>query len=236
LPLEIFSRNSEFAFNGDRYYIHGPTILEVFRKSALEAAGVSEGAVLVKKFMINELVSSNGVVKVYRAQNNADLKINTPFLAEMSCTINKENYLVGLFDGELAQVKRRDASLEKQFIASTRLDSPFSGVCGLSKITSNSDLVQAVVEANKQVNLLSVPKLHDGTDPKFRFVYCLKYACPAEVPAPNGVVHVSNIGIRDFDDYNYILNNLDLNLGDWKTTFQICFATTSPLEYPLSEP
>lgn len=220
--------HSDFPFNGERDYVHGPTMLDAFRRAALETAKAAEGVpVKVRLFRVNQLVQANATIAASAGTRPA-VAASRPW-AEMVCMVDGAPIHVGLYDIDRTPVTERRESLEKTFIDTVELTRPFSGHARLHRIATQYDLIQAVVEANKQLHLLTVPA---DRPRKFRFVYCLDYECPTAL-AGNGTVTICNLGVQETDTHSFTLNLLHLDLGGHRARFRIAFGSTDIKDYTM---
>jgi len=230
-----FSEHSTLHLIGDRDYIHGATLFDTFCKALQKATSDHQGSILVKKFLVNESITVDGIIRVFKL---SELKIgggNKRALAEMTCILNGQSYYIGLFDEGLETVSARWDSLEKDYVADTQSGNLFEGTCRLKDVESPAILIQAVVEANKQIILLSLPKQNKEEPYKLKFVYCLEYVNLSELPASEGQVFIRNLGTRIHNDYCYILNSLRFELDHYVTTFQICFGSQDIFDLHLTK-
>ena len=221
--IEILSEPSTLHFVGDRDYINGPTIFDVFCVALQKATGEYCASILVKKFMVNKTITNNGVIRVFlKSEQNCGGVKKRP-LVEMTCVMNSQYYFVGLFEDGLEAVSERRESLEKNYVAEARCDKLFEGVCILKRIISPAVLIQALAETNRQIIFLSLPERSDTKPYKLKCAYCLDYLRLAELSPSDGRVAVKNLGILKHGDYCYILNSLELEMNQSASTFRMCF-------------
>jgi hypothetical protein len=223
--IEIFSEHSVLHFNGNRNYIHGPTLFDVLCRALQKATDDFKATILVNKFSVNTTITDDGIIRVFKLSN---LKIGGDgkrAFAEMICTLNAQSYYVGFFNAGPKLVSARINSIEKNYITEAKSETPFEGMCCLSGIASPLILIQALVEANKQIVLLSLPKPIKEKPYKFKFVYCLSYERWSKVPESSGQVFIENLGTRIYNDYCYILNSIRFEINQHSIKFPICFGS-----------
>lgn len=214
---------SDFAFIGERDYVHGPTIFEAFRARALAAAKTPATGFSFRFLRINQTVHANGTIVIVRADEP-----RPPWgrpAAELSCDAGASAWYLGLYDRESRPITRREPAREKDFVRDVALSGPLSGEVTLIGVRDNADLFQAVVEANKQVHLKTLTGDPASTAVKFRFVYCLDYACAPSFASDAGTVIVRSEGLRSAGGHRFSLTTLDLRFGSFTTTFKLCFAS-----------
>lgn len=215
---------SDFAFIGARDYVHGPTIFDAFRSRVLELAGSADAGLSMRLLRVNETVRANGVIAV-SAAGEPRPAWGRP-AAEMACTAGGNAWHAGLYNRDPTPITKRVPAREKAFVADVALSGSLTGSARLAGIRDNSDLFQAVVEANKQVHLKTLTGDPLSSEVRFRFVYCLDYTCAPSTGDGTGTVSVASEGLRDAGEYLFSLTRLELRLGAFASTFKLCFAST----------
>lgn len=216
---------TSFAFKGERDYVHGPTLFEAFRLAALQRSGKTRAAVSVRRFAVHQTVVNDGAIRSFDADEIAAKLPGKDALADLSCTIDGRPFMVGFYEDEPTPVERRQPSLEKSFVGEVRLTDAFTGSAALQNLQSHEDLIQAVAEANKQIDLLTIAEVAPDLEPKFKFVTCQRIELPADLTSTEGLVTVTHAGMQEIDGYRYILNRLNVTLDDTVTQPTICFAS-----------
>lgn len=218
------SAPSDFAFIGARDYVHGPSIFEAFRSRALEAAGAPAAGDFSFRFLrINQTLHANGTIVITRA-DEPQPRWGRP-AAEMSCRAGTRQWYVALYDRESRPITRREIARERDFVCNVRISGALNGEATLAGVRNNADLFQAVVEANKQVHVKTLTGDPVSAAVKFRFVYCLDYACAPSLENGTGKVVVRSEGLREAGAHRFSLTALDLTLGGFSSTFKLCFAS-----------
>jgi hypothetical protein len=216
---------SDFAFIGDRDYVHGPTFFEAFREGVLQLAGAQAGEALrVRYLRVNRTVRANGTIVV--AGEDEPLPGAERPAAEMSCRAGGRSWHAAFHEGGQSPITRRTAPRERDFVRDVELSSAFSGVARLQKLRGDDDLFQAVVEANKQVHLHTLTGNPLSPTPRFRFVYCLDYQCAPSMGDGTASVRIHSQGLRDLGEYEFSLTALELRLGAFSSSFRLCFASS----------
>ena len=218
------SAASDFAFIGARDYVHAPTMFEAFRARITAAAGAAEPGDFSFRFLrVNQTVRANGVIAV--APADAPRPAWGRPAAEIACSAAGHSWYAALYDRDATPIERRVPAREKTYIGAVDLEQPFTGEAALQGIRDNDDLFQALVEANKQVHLKTLTGDPLSGEVRFRFVYCLDYACAPEVGGGAGRVRIASEGLRDAGDYLFSLTRLELHLGAYTRAFKLCFAS-----------
>ena len=215
---------SDFAFIGARDYVHGPTFFEAFRDRVLEVAGLPATSDFSFRILrINQPVHANGTIVV--TAGHARRADGGRPAAEMACFANGTPWTVVFHDRGATPITRRVPPQEKDFVRDIALTAPFTGTATLAGIRGNGDLFQAVVEANKQVHLKTLLGDPLSAAVRFRFAYCLDYRCAPSALPDTGEVDVRSEGLRRTGAHEFSLTTLTLRLGDFRSTFKLCFAS-----------
>jgi hypothetical protein len=224
----MISFRTDFPFNGSRDYVHGPTLLEVFRANVLRLVNGAERTPFAFSFFrVNRLIQFNGCVAIYSAAEAGATSKSTRASAELACTAAGRDFYVGFYDEDPTPVRHRRDSYEKTLVRSVTASSSFHGAAELCGIRDNDELFQAVVEANKQVHLMTLTGDPWSTKVRFRFAYCLDYTCaPFQGGTVVGRVTTHNLATRDVGKHFFSLNQMDLEIGDFRSSFKLCFAST----------
>lgn len=229
----MYSFLSDFPFNGARDYVHGPTLFEIFRDRVLELMGGDEATPFrFAYFRVNQPIQENGRVTIFDAsETEARKKAGRP-LAELSCHAGGQEFYVGCYADQPSPVAHRRDSLEKTFVGPVAIESPLNGTAEIKGARDNNDLFQAVVEANKQIHLVTVTGDPWSTKIRFRFAYCLNYSCPIlGAGSHDGRVAVRSLGTRVVGDHFFSLTQLDLDIAGVRDTFKLCFASKDLTDY-----
>jgi hypothetical protein len=213
----------QFAYLGGRDYVHGPSIFGYFHEQIRTATGRAV-AIDVSHFRVNQLIRQNYAAYIFEP-NDPSKPVGAQPLAEMSCAIEGQRWTAILADEPLGPIGKQEPSNEKDYVGPVEHVGPFSGKAKLVRLRDNETLIQGVVEANKQLHLASVAAAHPGHVPKFRFVYCLNYRCPIELPATTGSITIESAGVNQTATHVFTLTKAELELGGWRSKFRICFAT-----------
>jgi hypothetical protein len=224
---------SDFPFNGERDYVHGPTLFEIFRTMILdETGGNDDSAFRFSYFRVNQPILANGLIRIFGSDETETRKAVGPAMAELACRAADQDFYAAFYDENRHPIKHRRESLEKTFINEITLCDPLNGTARLGGIASNNDLFQAVVEANKQIHMETVTGDRWSNDVKFRFAYCLNYTCPPTGHLKNlGEVNVRFLGSQEAGGNFFSLTELDLTIGGFASTFKLCFASRDLIGY-----
>jgi hypothetical protein len=217
------SAPSDFVFIGSRDYVHGPTMFDAFRERVVELAGAPAAGFSMHLLRVNETVRANGMITVSSAGEPRPAWGRPA--AEMSCIAGGNAWHAALYNREPTPITRRVPAREKAFVTEVELSGALSGTARLGDIRDNSDLFQAVVEANKQVHLKTLTGDPLSSEVRFRFVYCLDYTCAPSTGDGTATVSVTSEGLRDAGEYLFSLTRLVLRLGAFESTFKLCFAS-----------
>ena len=215
----------QFAFQGGRDYVHGPSIFGCFHAQVLAAAAAGPADMVVRRFRVNRLIRQNHAAYIHGPGEAPAAGGRGQPLVEMACVLDGARWTAVLAEAATGPVTERTPSFEKDFVRAVVAREPFAGTAELIRLKDNDSLFQAAVEANKQLHLATVKALYPGRACKFRFVYCLDYTCPATLPANAGQVTIRNLGIQETDTHIFTLNQVDIGLGEWRSGFRICFAS-----------
>lgn len=231
MPMSSFL--SDFPFNGERNYVHGPTLFEIFRNSVIaEVKGNEHTPIQVAAFRVNQLIQENGRIAIRDTSVEPLPHTSSYPMSEMLCNAAGRSLKIGLYKEDTSPIAHRRPSLEKSYIGSIELGPSFCGTAELQDISDNGRLFQAVVEANKQIHLATIAGDPYSTDIKFRFAYCLNYTCPPQNECSGkGVVSVKSMGTQDTADNFFSLTKLTLTLGAFSSSFRLCFASRDIIGY-----
>ena len=146
-------------------------------------------------------------------------------LAELKGRIGHSEVAVGLYRSDDRQIHERRLSIEKNLVRDVTLASPFAGSARLWQLDSPYNLIQAVVEANKQLHLLTVADRVTGRLPKFKFVGCNGLRVPSVLPTDTARLKVSHLGLQSFGQNKFTSNRMELELNGEHQEFVIGFAS-----------
>jgi len=126
-----------------------------------------------------EMRQYDGIVEVSLGEEPSSNE-NAPLTAQMTSQIGGQPTTFSLYENTSKKVTRRAPSAdEERFVQSLQQTRPFAGRCILVNLSSNTDLIRSIVEANKQIHIRSL----DGDNPNIRWVYLKGFRLPSDVPA-----------------------------------------------------
>ncbi|NQV57957.1 MAG: hypothetical protein HQ503_19000 [Rhodospirillales bacterium] len=221
----MYSIRSDFFLNGARDYIHGPTLAEKFRETVVKMHGKGLAEVRVRRLNIRQKIINDDTIRVFDAEQVAAKHQGANALADMFCEIDGKNYLVGLYADQPKLVVKRRESIEQTFVGEIHLSGPFEGNAELQNILSHYDLIQGVVEVNKQLHLKTVADVEPQRLVKFKFVSCRGFVFPKTISLSDGQMKVENIGMGDLEGYRHTLSKISLDFDSTIYDFTIGFAS-----------
>lgn len=186
---------TDFPYLGDRYYIHGTSILNGFL-AALEP--VAPGSVILKRLKFQRPATTNGRLVVTTAA------MAESELADANCTLLaavNETMWRGLFkEGGKAVSARVPVS----YPITDLVAQGYGGRCVISP-QSREELVRALVEANKRFH----EQAFEGRDrPAVRFGYIESWRVPEAAIAFTGRLEAKNLITRKTADGVMTINKL----------------------------
>ena len=218
-------------FNGERDYVHGPNILEIFRQFALDCTGQKDEALEVKKYAIHKMIHQNGELRFFNDLSKQAMDHGA--LAELKGRIGQSVVAVGLYRSDDRPIHERRLSIEKDLVREVTLASPFAGSAQLWRLDSPYNLIQAIVEANKQLHLSTVSDRVTRRLPKFKFVGCNGLQIPSVLPTDTARIEVSHLGLQSFGQYKFTSNRMELELNGESRAFVIGFASDEIDEFTV---
>lgn len=213
---------SDFYFKGERKYIMFPTVFETFKKAVTEIHDDVYRQLFIKHFKIHKDIINNSLIKVFDISEFAGVKHKQKLIAEMLGSIGEKNYVIGLYEEDQSPVTKRVRAIEKELVGPVHLKGRFSGTCDRIKFKDNYELIQACCETNKQLHLLTLPQSDKPYE--IKSVLMVDYKCPYEVPSHNAHLKINNLSLYENPSHHFTFNQLELNLNDYKTSFQLCYS------------
>ena len=176
----------------------------------------------VKNFKVNGYITRNSEIRVYESSELESGEHKKNALAEMLCSQGDRTCLAGLYGEHFSEIQKRVESNEQQFVESVQLTKLFSGTAYLVKIKTNYDLIQAIVEANKQIHLLSLPESDESY--QIKFASLTGYACPTYFPESEGILTADNIGVKENEQHKLTMSRFHLELKGSQMDFNMCYS------------
>jgi hypothetical protein len=215
---------SDFYFRGERSYVFFPTIFNVFIESVRQYVGDNTSCLSIEYYKIHKEVVNNSSIKIYEYSKLKGLAFKENLIAELKCSINDENYFVGLYNENLKTIFKRVRSVEKELVGKIRKIKPFSGYCNNIIFQNNYELIQACCETNKQLHFMSLPESEIPHNVKS--VMLMDYDCNNSIVASEEArLEICNIGIWENINHIYTCNSIELNAKGLKKNFRLFYAT-----------
>ncbi len=219
--------NSDFYFRGERSYVFFPTIFNVFSDSVRQYVGDNTSCLSIEYYKIHKEIISNSPIKIYEYSKLKGLAYKENLIAQMKCSINDDNYFVGLYNENPKIVLKIVKSIEKELVGEIRKIKPFTGYCNNIIFKNNYELIQACCETNKQLHLMSLPESEIPHNVKS--VMLMDYDCHNPIHATEARLEISNIGIWENINHIFTCNFIELNIKGLKKTFRLFYATKKQL-------
>jgi hypothetical protein len=175
----IHAEPARFVFLGERRYVHGTTMLARL-SDAIRRLDPDSASLGVHQFVVrSELRDSDGAIEVHRGDAAPAEPGRLP-VAELRTAVAGEPVAAAVYAAPGTAVSGRDTrDRERELVRDATLTEPFSGRATLHGVADEHELVRAIVEATKQLHVLTL----DGRNPSIRWVSLRGAVLPYDIGA-----------------------------------------------------